>query len=45
MVEWAKEVKLINYRFHAENKTHSIVLVIQYLTETEEYKIVTENVK
>lgn len=45
VVEWASQPKLINYRFHAENKTHSIAVVTQYLTESQEFTVVSEEVK
>jgi hypothetical protein len=45
VVEWAKCKKLVNYRFHAENITHVIKILIQYTKSTNKYHVVSEEAK
>ena len=42
VVEWAKNCKLVNYRFHGENSTHAITVVVQFIIETNQYHLVSE---
>jgi len=45
VVEWAKNKKLTNYRFHAENITHVFKILIQYTNTTNLYHVVSEHIK
>ena len=45
VVEWAKTNKLISYRFHAENMTHVIKVLIQYTKETNKFHVISEHAK
>lgn len=45
VVEWAKKAKLTTYRFHAENETHTIKVVLQYVTEKETFNVMSEVAK
>ena len=42
VVEWAKNCKLVDYRFHGENSTHTITVVLQFITNTNQYHLVSE---
>ena len=45
VVEWAKNCQLVNYRFHGENSTHIITVVLQYVISTNQYHLVSKDAK
>ena len=45
VVEWSKREKIVNYRFHSENATHVIAVVIQYNKKTETYLVIDKHSK
>ena len=45
VVEWAKNCKLVNYRFHGENATHIITVVLQFVISTNQYHLVSKDAK
>jgi len=44
VIEWAVNVKIVTFRIYAENTTNTIEIVIQYLTITKNYVVVSSNI-